>query len=303
MTVPMHIIHVTHTDLDGAGCAVLSAAAFRNDTIDIYYEDYDTVNERLANILDNGCFDALFITDISPREQGVIDRLNEIAKEKTIRLVDHHDTSSDRFVGMDWARFTTGKQCGTLAFYDTLTAEFSYDISTFQKFAVTVNDYDMWIKADYMSDQLNNLFQLMGMEKFVKRSLRFNCAITDQVMYDDELKQAQLYGEYVDREVHSLLRKAFIIHPDKDTSAVIVYSEHFASQLGEEARKWDAFKNCDCIAVIGMNKKMVSFRSIRSDFNVGLYAKCFGGGGNPKTAGLSFKDFKTLYFALNLIGG
>jgi oligoribonuclease NrnB/cAMP/cGMP phosphodiesterase (DHH superfamily) len=302
MNIPLHIIHVTHGDLDGVGCEVLSRAAYPMDTMDVYNEEYDTVNERLAHIIENCCFDILFITDISPRDEKVIAALNELSETKTIRLVDHHDTSADRFAGMDWAKFTTGKQCGTLAFFDTLSNEFNKDLSRYAKFALLVNDYDLWIKANPMSDKLNSLLSFYGKRRFVSRSLNHEYETEQYVMTVDEHKHASLYEQYSDSLVYEAVAKARQVNTMDHKNIVVVYADKHASQIGECVRQDKRFKDCHCTAIVNMANKMVSLRSIDPDFNVGLFAKSRGGGGNPKTAGFSFSDTKPLYFALGLLG-
>lgn len=292
----MHrIIHVTHGDLDGIGCEILSRAAFDfSDHLTVFNEEYDTVNERIAGIIKENKFDMLFITDISPRDKKIIADLNELSKTKIIRLVDHHMTSSERFVGMDWARFTVD-QCGALAFYHTLTNEFNKYLKRYYDFIVLVNDYDLWIKSDPMSDELNNLLQFLGKTKFVARTLNYNYEEQFYSIMPEEQIMAALYEDYIDRYVLEKISKAYMITTPL-ARIVVVYADMAASQIGEAVRSYPIFDDCHCTAIINMTNKVVSLRTIDQNFNVGKFAQTLGGGGNPATAGFEFDNSHTIKF-------
>ena len=58
----------THTDLDGVGCAVL--AKYYNPEIEVEFCDYDNVNQKVNDFLDNNiALGDLYITDISVSEE------------------------------------------------------------------------------------------------------------------------------------------------------------------------------------------------------------------------------------------
>lgn len=283
----LNIIHVTHSDLDGIGCEVLSHAAFPDDAVTVYSEDYETVDDRIATIIKEDNFDILFITDISARDPEVIKSLNEISKNKTVRIVDHHMTSAQRYIGMNWARFTSA-ECGTLAFYNTLIKEFSADIAYLKKFAETVNDYDLWIKEDPMSDRLNSLFHFMGREGFVRRTLNYDFKKESEIMSVTEIGIIHYCDLKTDKYVQEKIMTAKKIC--SKIRIAVVFADTAQSQIGDTIRKSGKFDDCECTAIIDVARQMVSLRRINPEFNVGEYAKKFGGGGNPATAGFSIKD-------------
>ncbi|MBC7196849.1 MAG: phosphoesterase, partial [Deferribacterales bacterium] len=79
------ILHVTHNDLDGAGCAVLIKKYL--DVADTVYLNYDEIDNYLIKNYNN--FNKIIITDLSP----TIETAKFLTNYVELFFIDHHKTS------------------------------------------------------------------------------------------------------------------------------------------------------------------------------------------------------------------
>ncbi|MCA1927962.1 MAG: phosphoesterase, partial [Calditerrivibrio sp.] len=79
------ILHVTHNDLDGVGCAILVKKCY--DFVETFYLNYDEVDNFIQNNYNK--YDQIIITDISPSEEI----FNFLENHIEIVFIDHHKTS------------------------------------------------------------------------------------------------------------------------------------------------------------------------------------------------------------------
>ena len=78
---------ITHTDLDGVGCAILATIVFKNNIDITYCHVPDEVNEYLnKNLNELNTYEKVYITDCSCDEQY-------FKLIPHIRLFDHHITA------------------------------------------------------------------------------------------------------------------------------------------------------------------------------------------------------------------
>ena len=118
----MKIKLFTHTDLDGAGCAILGVLAYGRENINIEYCDYNNVDDKIKNYIlsdEYQDYSQTFITDISVNEE-IAKMINNIKLTTTeFILIDHHQTAkwlSDKYV---WAIVETKTDNDTFSFYQT----------------------------------------------------------------------------------------------------------------------------------------------------------------------------------------
>ena len=289
----MKIAHVTHTDLDGVGCEIVLKKYLESDSVvelTVYPTDYNTVDDILAKIIADGEAERIFITDISPRNPAVILALHGYAQSHKVVLLDHHETSKDRFDGYDWAHFCAD-QCGTMMLYYYLRKTWGRhdDDLAMESFAIYVDDYDRWIKDFPEADQLNQLFFFLGREEFVARCRKTRRLDVVTIAEEDLLRA---YSKYIDRQVQERLEKIQIVNINGHEVALL-YGNQFQSQLGEAARR--ANIPADYLAMIDISDRKVSLRTIRDGIHVGNIAKkLYLGGGNEKAAGFQLTPLAQL---------
>lgn len=161
---------ITHTDLDGIGCAIL-IKELMNEEVDISYCSYENVNDISKEVIANhDIYSKIFITDISV-DDNVAQLLDQI-KEKVV-LLDHH-ISAIHLNKYEWANVIIendkGKTCGTSLVYDFLQKEKKCDNESISIFVELVRRFDTWewdtIYNDVSAKNLNDIYDLKDREDF-----------------------------------------------------------------------------------------------------------------------------------------
>ncbi|KAA0259021.1 phosphoesterase [Deferribacter autotrophicus] len=271
------ILHITHNDLDGAGCGILVKKTLPD--VVTYYLNYDEVDEFLKNNYVN--FDKIIITDVAPSK----DIFDLIYREKDVLLIDHHKTTL-HFRDYKGVIHSLDK-CATFLTYEWLLKE-GFEINEYEDFVKVVNDYDIWILEDSRSLELNMLFYLYGLERFVDRFLK-------KPSVDFEEKESFLLEIERGRQKDYLEKaKDYVtVNEDKEGRRFgYIFAEMYNSELGHFLINE---LKLDYVIIINAQKKKISLRS-RKDIDVSIIAKRNGGGGHKNAAGFS-TDFD---FGINL---
>lgn len=282
----------THTDLDGVGCAVL--AKYYNPEIEVEFCDYDNVNQKVNDFLDNNiALGDLYITDISVSEE-IAERLEY---DTDFILLDHHPTA----LGLNKFKCCTVrvedentgiKTCGTEMFYQWLV-EYGYlnKSKVLDKFVEIIRDYDTWRWAKLgedgvISKKVNDLLYIYGRENFINWCLssfiqrKFpNLGTIENMLL--ELRQEEI-DKYVEKKNREMFTQALC-----GKVSGIVFANKFTSELGNRLCKMHP--EIDFATMIDIEDCTVSYRTIKDDINLGRdVAALFGGGGHPKAAGSQF---------------
>ncbi|WP_144472787.1 DHH family phosphoesterase [Bacillus pumilus] len=296
----------THTDLDGVGCDVLGRLAFENiDVSHVDYHNVDTEVEAFIQKHEYEEYDRVFITDISVNAD-VAHLIQTFMPEKTT-LLDHHQTAL-HLNSYDWADVRTvgvlGKESGTNMFFEYLTMSgFFYRErigDPIEAFVEKVRRYDTWEWRELYNDEealkLNNLFWLLGKEKFVKEFIKkFNSNLftfsegnwnqmfdsSDEAVLEVDRNKAEAY--FYKKSKQMVRTKLF------GRSIGVVFAEQYISELGNHLSEKN--KDLSYIAIIDMGQKKVSLRTVKDDINLGTeVASRFEGGGHAKASGFQFSE-------------
>ena len=281
---------ITHTDLDGIGCAILAYLAFRNN-VDVSYCNYDDVDDVVQKVIDADLYEKVFITDISVSE-SMVEKIN--TKHRNWVLLDHHPTALDlnRF---DWCTVEVYSESdeniktgGTELFYGWLVSNGElYNTDTLQKFVSCVRDYDTYRWKDIGDEGIicknfNDLFHLYGRDTFIDR-------IVDQLKYGDigfseadhillNANQNQI-DRYIEKKNKQMIKWDLL-----GKRCGVVFAEQYISELGN--RLCEMHPEIDFVAIVDIGFDTVSYRTIRDNLDLGKdVASAFGGGGHPKAAG------------------
>lgn len=268
---------VTHTDLDGIGCAILAAKCYPN--LSVNFVDYKEVNELIVEML--GVIDPeakLIITDLSVSEElaSILD------KRGNVELIDHHPTASF-LIKYPWALVLL-ENSATKNFYRVMSQK--YQLEDYEPFVELVNNYDTWGGGSGPSPaakDLNQLFQAMGRDAFGDRFIRSSSVrMTDVDQTVLALRERQC-KEYIDESLEKV-----IIRQDPDGfEFAIVAAEQFTSEVGH--RVLEAFKTVEYVMIIDLRDTKISLRG-RGTVHVGELAKSCGGGGHKKAAGFPLQQ-------------
>lgn len=292
----------THTDLDGVGAAILAKAVYGNN-VDIEYCEYDNINKKLENFINNeeyNKYSRIYIVDISFNEE--IGKLLDIINSKYTRIlmVDHHPTAKWISKKYKWAtileEIDNDKVCGTYLFHILLIGENRANLEIlrrFEDFVEKVRRYDTWEWItkynDIIPKQLNDMLQILGIERFVEKYLSFFEKYKKVWFSKSDILLLTLRQEEIDRYIEKK-EKQIIMMEMQNYKVGIVFGDRFRSELGNILAK--RHPELDFIAIIDPSTN-VSLRTIKDDIDLGLIAKKFGGGGHPKAAGFTItKDIK-----------
>lgn len=262
------ILHITHNDMDGAGCAILLNSVYKD--IQSCYLNYDEVNDFILNNYEN--YDKIIITDVTPSEELLKHILNRIA----ITIIDHHVTS-EKLKQYDFTIHETGK-CATKLTYEWLISQ-NKDVKRYKELVDCIDDYDLWLLKRNDSLKMNMLFTIFGIDRFVKRFLE-----DASVMFRKEEQLLLTLEEESQSKYFENAEKYTEVFTDRwDRSFGCIFAEKYNSELGNHLLK--RF-HLQYVFIINAQKKKVSLRSIPG-VTVNDIAEANNGGGHPNAAGFT----------------
>lgn len=254
---------LTHTDLDGIGCAVIYIAATGRD--DFRLVENGTVDAAVA-----GAFAAsrdVLLTDHAITEAMVPAVQSFIASGGSFALLDHHKSALalDRF---EWARVDLSHSAAWLLW------EHLGRPAQVAEFARLVEDHDLWVHSDPRSSQLAALLGLLGGERFLERfSHDPVVTFTEGELLLLEVEDRRR-ADYIDRKVE----QADVVETGGRRWA-LCFAESYRSELAEALL--DRLE-VEGAAIVNATKATVSLRSRTID--VAAIAERMGGGGHARSA-------------------
>ncbi|WP_226666628.1 DHH family phosphoesterase [Metabacillus litoralis] len=311
----MQFLLLTHNDLDGVSCGILAKYAF-GQNVDVRYNSVNSLDYQVEHFLSEHNENIpkelqLFITDLSVNKENELG-LNEFAKKGgKIQLIDHHKTAL-HFNEYNWGSVQVEESEGKLAsatslFYTYLVSKGLIEAKEIlNQYVEMVRQYDTWEwerNENTRAKRLNDLLYLQSIEEFEESMLsrlynqeEFSFSDFEEKLLDVEEDKTERYIRRKKREIiQAKVGKACI---------GVVYAELYHSELGNALGK--EYRHLDCIAILNMGNRKISFRTIHDDFDVSELAAKYGGGGHAKAAGCSitkeaFKQFVEKPFSLKPI--
>lgn len=193
----MKRILFTHTDMDGAGCAIVFTLANVDimEECSIIYCSNDNIDDQVQSAMESKLLDEvelIYFADICPTRKMLL-TLVDVYKDK-LRLVDHHMSNyyiKNSIMTDDKALITTeivpGRpESGASLLYGFLykniernvynfdTDTPKYNIKLLYELIDTIRSYDTYewkTTGNNKARYLNTLFRLIGMERFVSKYL------------------------------------------------------------------------------------------------------------------------------------
>ena len=300
------ILLLTHTDMDGAGPAILLRALFPNLVVKhCTNAAMDSEIEKTLTDPETGeHFDAVIICDISCKLETA-ERIDKNMAVKKVVLLDHHITATDlnRFSwavvcpevleGSWFEKMGLVHSSGTSLLYNYLeylglNQEFP-DIDKAEEFAFLVAGYDTWDWVNvFMSDSkfynMQTLFEQYDMLEF------------ERVFTEKLLNGEQLIGEteelllriarnkkqaYLDT-IEPWVKTGHVQMPD---GRIYNFAYVQANQyIGDIYNRLKELRPESDFYIVDYGKG-VSVRTDK-DINLGALAKPLGGGGHPGAAGI-----------------
>jgi len=170
----MKLFHISHTDLDGYGCHLLTKEYFKDGFF--YNANYGLevklcIKKVLEEILNYKDEDILFIiSDLNLTYQESKDLYKEVNKLSEdgfnikLQLLDHHATgqkSADKF---HWYYLDTTR-CATKIVYDYINEEFEgFDLDTkmwLEPLVDSINAIDIWLEDQHKNFEFGKVLMMM----------------------------------------------------------------------------------------------------------------------------------------------
>ena len=266
---------LTHTDLDGVGCAIVFAGS--------------RPGQGPIELVENGAIDARVLAALAARapdapghevvvtDHGIDEATADAADEFSAAggrflLLDHH-RSSLHLAGRAWATVDEGRSATGLLF-DHLGRP-----PAFEAFAGLVEDHDLWRHGDPRSARLATLLALVGAERFLAR-FRHDPDVElregELLLVETELARRE---DYLGRKVGQAR-----VTEIGGRRWAICYAEQYQSDLAE--RLMTAL-DVAATAIVNPGRRTVSLRGRGVD--VSGIAERFGGGGHARAAAFTFR--------------
>ncbi|ARO21537.1 phosphoesterase (plasmid) [Bacillus tropicus] len=311
--------HLSHNDMDGYAPQVVSKISKLN-TAEYIHCGYTNFEEKLedtitffetAKALEGH---AILITDIAPKSEELVDRLNKLFERGlTLVLLDHHDTAkwiSEKYP--NWAFIESEldgrKTCATELLYLYLKENEMFDDNVlnsqyFSSFVEQVRAYDTWdwnTTGNVEAKELNSLLYTFGPSKFMHMQfakiaehvndpsvVQYSFNETEKLFIDVENKKEE---KYIESRSKTMIVRTWSVG-DKSYEAGVVFGDQYHSTLGNTLSKENP--HLDFIVILDLNGGKASLRTIHDNVHVGEIAKAVaGGGGHPKAGGFEF-DMET----------
>ena len=289
----------THTDLDGIGCSLLFLKNNKISKEDIEYLDYTNINETITEFI-YSCeyknYDKIYITDISV-DEDIAETIDYINKNESVQFIlyDHHKTALP-LNEYNWAKVVVEedniKTCGTSLLYHN-----EFNTIGLEDFVETIRQWDTWdwsiVKDGYKANHLNTLLFIFKRDKFIEL-----CASNDynvDKIINNELSKCLLEIEgrnkkdYIKRKSQTGVNMVLSIpinNIKREYNVYLVCADKYISELGNTICKKNP--EYDLCIMIDLDRRALSYRSVKEDIDCSEIAKYFNGGGHPRTAGSEF---------------
>ena len=271
---------ITHTDLDGVGCAFIFLKCYPKCRI--IYADYHNVDDIVMDILDEDGDEDIMISDLSvgPEVAKILDRRGKVS------LLDHHDTAKWLADKYPWA-MVDNTRCGTRLVYDLLKHYFH--LEDLEWVVDLIEDWDLWGAArgadgpSPSAIQFNLLLDFYGRTRFLEKLLMPTHA--SQFHFDPEvadilLRKVEAYCE----ETADLME----VHSKDGYHVGLFVAEQYKSLVGDYIlRHFDL----EYVVILDPRHGRASLRG-KGNIHLGELAKKAGGGGHRKAAGFPMSGLK-----------
>ncbi len=318
--------HLSHTDLDGYGCMMVSAHYFQS--ISFYNSNYGKeINECFNQILDviqtaSEQKHVILITDLNltmDQAKEFEAKVNICDKEIMLLLLDHHKSGQECADAFEWY-YLDSNRCATKITYDFFSALYGADekLSTFVN---VVNAVDIWLEND-PSFELGKV--CMGMVSGAKEVNKIMFPKENTAYIFSLLQQAQTY--FTCKEAHIALddaihgiKKAFFTTTCNNTLSNLVSAYNVILLTNNKERMQINYKdykgiltyNIGNVSIIGndflvanpdfdffmdvTSKKTISLRSSGKVDVSKMAAHLANGGGHHNASGGLLSNFKDAF--------
>ncbi|MDZ7818905.1 MAG: phosphoesterase [Aliarcobacter sp.] len=245
----MKLFHISHTDLDGYGCQLITKEYFKEGYF--YNANYGievklTIKKVLEEIISFKHEEILFLIsdlNLTPQESKDLDKdINKLIQDGykiKLQLLDHHISGKKSADNFYWY-YLDEKRCATKIVYDYIFEEYEgFDItvsSWLEPLVNTINAVDIWLDYDIKNFEFGKV--VMSMISKVREVNNILFADLNREFRFYLLKEAAKYLNEVDghikldNEVH-FLKKEFLKLDEKDDTLDNLSASYLVNSLIE----------------------------------------------------------------------
>ncbi len=328
----MNFFHMSHTDLDGYGCQLISKKIYPNGHY--YNANYGaevkstiaTILSEIKNALETDIFflisDLNLTTDEAKNLTKSVNELNTSGKNIKLQLLDHHATGEPSSLRYDWY-FLDTKRSATKIVFDYFMENYEeFDALCTQEFKLlieAIDDVDIWCEFDpyfefgkvamRLVSNVNEINQTLFPDEnrdfrhyLLSRASEYILRENGHIALDDDahhLKKEYLMRDKQNDTIDNLSARylVYLLEHKKDNLA-IYYKGHkglLTYNLFSISIPANTFlkENPDFDFFININKRGNAGFRANGKIDVSLLAqKLANGGGHPNASGAYFDDFK-----------
>ncbi len=326
----MKLFHLSHTDLDGYGCQLISKQYFPEAKM--YNANYGLevklslkiIQKEVLAHLDEEIFILISDLNLSLDESKEMDTFvteqNNNGAKITLQLLDHHATGEKSAKTYEWYYLDVSR-CATKITYDYFKEHYGVcEVESWLNPLVdAINAIDIWL-----DDQIENFEFGKVLLRLISQAYEINAILFSDLNRDYRLFLLEKAAQFLDKEyrnialddnIHSIKKQYFMKHYSNNTidnlsaqflvDTLVSYKEAFTVtfngrkglltfNLGSISIPANAFlkANTDYDFFIDVGRR--GNVSLRADgkINVGtMAAKLANGGGHPNASGGKLKDF------------
>lgn len=335
--MPEQFIHMSHTDLDGYGCQLVSKKIFPDASYfnANYGAEVKSTLKTILEILQTSTQKTFFLIsdlnltlDESKHLDRNIKKLNENGKDITLQLLDHHGSGEASAKKYDWYFLDTSRSASKITFdyFMENFNEFNSKCSdTFKLLIEAIDDVDIWHEDDpyfefgkvamrsiSQSYEINNTLFPDESRKYkhflLNRAQEYITLENGHIKLDDDLHF--LKKEYLNiRDINDTLDNHsanFLVHllENKKDELTVHYNDkkglltYTLSNISIPANSF-LKSNPDYDFFVNISRRGNSGFRAANNIDVSVLAnKLAGGGGHPNASGAYFKDFKeTIHYS------
>ncbi len=318
------VYHLSHTDLDGYSCQLVTKRCFEDITY--YNSNYGVeIRERLEEIIseiekDSTKDSFILITDLnlSLEDAKFIDqKVKSFGSYVKLQLLDHHKTGFECAQKYDWY-YLDNSRSATKITYDYFLEQGCEEIKELENFVEAVNAIDIWLKESELFEFGKVCMRLVSNAREINR-IHFKEENSNYIF--SLLEEAKEYMNLstphivLDNDIHHL-KKRFFLKEEDDTLENLV-SQFVVNELSKRAKEleihYDGYKGIltyqiGNVSIIGndflvKNPDYDFFMDINGKGNISLRAndkmdvskmakELFDGGGHSNAAGARFESFQ-----------
>ena len=280
-----NIINLTHTDMDGSGCSILSKLVFPDR--DVIHTSYG----RIADILEGLRYtkeNQLLITDLCFTEED-FELLEDISDNfDKIVYIDHHLYEFDykKFRSDKIKIYVDTKACATKLTYAYLKQY--KDLSEYRELTEIINSFDIWQEdSEYFSrgKNYNKLFWNIGQKQFEYQFFK-NPSL-------DEARENKI------KEINKEIKEYFKNNKDRiifDEDIVVSFLDEYISEIKDVFKKQKVsinfMKNCHFSIRINSEVSEEKAELIREAFLKKVFkpAQVISAGGHLRAFGITIVE-------------